>query len=88
MILADNTGRICELIKTLYGLKQSGQEWNMELDGKLKKFSFQCLCSDPCVYIKWDGNGVVIITVWVNDLLLFTSSDKVIEQTKSDLHTV
>ena len=53
----DNTSRICELIKTLYGLKQSGWEWNMDLDEKLKWFSFQRLRSDPCAYIKRDGNN-------------------------------
>ena len=37
----DNTGRICELIKTLYGLKQSGREWNKEMDGKMKQFGFK-----------------------------------------------
>jgi hypothetical protein len=30
---------------------------------------------------------VVIITVWVNNLLIFASSDELMEQTKSDLHT-
>ena len=48
----DGSGRVCELIKTLYGLKQSGREWNREFDEKLRKFGFQCLHSDPCVYIK------------------------------------
>jgi len=83
----DGTGQVCELIKTLYGLKQSGQEWNRELDEKLKKFGFQRLRSDPCVYIKRDGNDLMIITVWVDDLLLFAKPDELMEQTKSDLHT-
>lgn len=83
----DDTGRICELVKTLYGLKQSGREWNAKLDGKLKKFSLNRLRSDPCAYNKRDGDNVVIITVWVNDILLFTSSDRLLEQTKSDLCT-
>ena len=83
----DGTGQVCELIKTLYGLKQSGCEWNKELDEKLKKFGFQRLRSDPCIYIKQDNKDVAIITVWVDDLLLFASSDKLIEQTKSDLRT-
>jgi hypothetical protein len=83
----DNTGRVCDLVKTLYGLKQSGREWNAEFDRKLKNFSFSRLRSNPCVYIKRNGDDVAIITVWVDDLLLFTQSDKLMEQTKSDLCT-
>jgi hypothetical protein len=83
----DGSGRVCELIKTLYGLKQSGREWNRELDEKLRKFGFQRLRSDPCVYIKQDGDDVTIITVWVDDLLLVAKPDELMERTKSDLHT-
>jgi Reverse transcriptase (RNA-dependent DNA polymerase) len=39
----DQTGRVCELIKTLYGLKQSGREWNNPFNEKLTNFGFQCL---------------------------------------------
>jgi hypothetical protein len=84
----DDTDRICKLIKTLYGLKQSGREWNKELDEKMKQFGFKRICSDPCVYIKRDGNDVAILTVWVDDLLLFASSDKLMEQTISDVQSV
>ena len=85
---SDGTNQICELIKTLYGLKQSGREWNIELDGKMKQFGFKRIYSDPCVYIKWDGDDIAILTVWVDDLLLFTSSDKLMEQTISDIRSV
>ena len=84
----DNTDQICELIKTLYGLKQSGHKWNKELDEKMKMFGFKRICSNPCVYIKWDGNNVAILTVCVDDLLLFASSDKLMEQTISDIQSV
>ena len=37
----DDMDRICELLKTLYGLKQLGREWNRELDEKMKGFGFK-----------------------------------------------
>jgi len=33
----DRTRQVCLLIKTLYGLKQAGREWNIELDTKLRR---------------------------------------------------
>jgi len=50
--LEDGTGRICLLVKKLYGLKQAGREWNKELDSKLRKKGYSRLVrSDPCVYV-------------------------------------
>jgi hypothetical protein len=47
----DGTGRVCLLIKTIYGLKQSGCEWNNEFNEKLTMKDFKQLHSDPCAYV-------------------------------------
>ena len=71
----DGTGRVCLLIKTLYGLKQSGRKWNAELDMKLKELGFNPLRSNPCAYVHRKGEHLEIIIVWVDSLLLFVMSD-------------
>jgi transposase InsO family protein len=84
----DKTGRVCRLIKTLYGLKQSGREWNNELDRKLKKHEFNRLRADPCAYIRRNGvQEFAVITVWVDDLMLFANSAELNERTKKDLQS-
>ena len=83
----DGTGRVCLLIKTLYGLKQSGREWNIELNNTLKDFGFHPLRSDPCVYVCRNGEHLEIITVWVDDLLLFTTSDDLINKMKKKIQS-
>ena len=83
----DGTGRVCLLIKTLYGLKQSGREWNNELDIKLKEFGFHPLKSDPCAYVRKNGENLEIITVWVDDLLLFATSDDLMNKMKKDIQS-
>ena len=81
----DGTGRVCKLVKPLYGLKQAGREWNNELDGKLKDHEYQCLTSDPCVYIRRDNDDFGILAVWVDDSLLFTSMDQMMDHMKDTL---
>ena len=69
----------------LYGLKQAGHEWNIELDTKLRRQGYACLHSDPCVYIWCIRNEFAIITVWVDDLLLFATMIKLMNKMKSDI---
>jgi hypothetical protein len=83
----DGTGRVCKLIKTLYGLKQSGCEWNKQLDEKLRCHRYKRLTSDPCAYVRWDSNNVVIITVWVDDLMLFASDNTMMEHMKESIES-
>src|SRR6266581_5738828 len=83
----DESGRVCLLVKTLYSLKQAGREWNRELDNKLRRRGYARLRSDPCVYIWRTGEDFAIITVWVDDLLIFATSEKLMATMKNDLHS-
>jgi hypothetical protein len=83
----NGTGRICLLIKAIYGLKQSGHKWNNEFNEKLMMKDFKRLCLDPCAYVQTNGEDLEIITVWVDDLLPFASSNELIERIKLDLRS-
>ena len=71
----DSTGRVCQLQHTLYGLKQSGWEWNKTLSIFLKSIGFTKLVSKNCVFIQCDNDEFDIITVWVDDLFIVTTND-------------
>jgi hypothetical protein len=66
----DGLNRVCLLNKTLYGLKQSGHEWNKELDDKLQKHGFTHLVSDPCTYTRVHEDDLEIITVLLRSRLM------------------
>ena len=83
----NGTGCMCLLIKTLYSLKQASREWNKELDRKLKRKGYVCLHSDPCVYIMRIGKDLTIITVWVDDLLLFAMTIILMDKMKLDIRS-
>jgi len=48
------------------------------------------MCLDPYVYIRCEGDGCggfAIIMVWVNNLLLFMTSDALMEKMKQNIST-
>jgi hypothetical protein len=81
----DGTSRVCQLIKTLYGLKQAGREWNLELDRKMRGKGYVRLRSDACVYIWRMDDDFVIIAVWVDDMLLFATTVHLKEKAIADV---
>ena len=78
----DSSGLVCLLVKSIYGLKQARRVWNIEFNHTMRRHGFKPLISDPCTYILQEGENFVIVTVWVDDLLLFAMTDELIEQTK------
>lgn len=66
--------KVCKLNKSLYGLKQSGREWNCKLDSVLKSIGFKPCHADTCVYTLRTGRHINIIAVYVDDIMLACSN--------------
>ncbi|SOV03879.1 uncharacterized protein UDID_19349 [Ustilago sp. UG-2017a] len=78
-------GKALKLMKGLYGLKQSGREWNMELDSHLRKIGFYCMPSAPCLYSRGTGDSMTIITAYVDDMLITSPSRMEVSRTKDEI---
>ncbi|SOV04383.1 uncharacterized protein UDID_17076 [Ustilago sp. UG-2017a] len=78
-------GKVLKLVKGLYGLKQSGREWNIELDSHLRKIGFHCMPSAPCLYSRGVGEQLTVITAYVDDMLIVSPSRREVDRTKAEI---
>lgn len=78
--------KVCRLNKALYGLKQSSRVWNEKLDNALKDFGLTQSPYDPCVYIRIDGDKILIVAVYVDDFLLFSNLESWMTEIKAFLN--
>lgn len=63
--------QFCKLLKTLYGLKQSGRRWNQFINEELQKMNFIRCNSDPCIYRRKEEDGsITMILLYVDDNLI------------------
>lgn len=66
--------RVCLLIKSLYGLKQSGRRWHTNINHSLLTHGFTPLHANRCVYVRRKaGDCIDIIALYVDDLLIASS---------------
>lgn len=82
---ANGNKLIYKLNKSLYGLKQSGRNWNNLLHTYLVENNFVQSQSDHCVYTKSTEDETIIIVVWVDDLVIATNTEDAMCKTKNVL---
>ncbi|SOV04657.1 uncharacterized protein UDID_17161 [Ustilago sp. UG-2017a] len=63
-------GQVYKVVKGLYGLKQSGREWNQEFDRSLRCMGFFQVECAPCIYTKGQGKDMAIVVIYVDDTLV------------------
>ena len=82
----DGQKLVCKLNKSLYGLKQSGRNWNILLHNYLFSINFKQSLVDPCVYVRNEGHLRVIIIIWVDDILIAASNEDLLSDVKNSLN--
>ncbi|KAL2240231.1 UNVERIFIED_CONTAM: Retrovirus-related Pol polyprotein from transposon RE2 [Sesamum indicum] len=68
-------GKVCKLEKSLYGLKQASRKWNEEFTNKVREFGFEQCSHDHCLFVKGSGNNLIALIVYVDDILITSSSE-------------
>ena len=64
-------GKVYKLLKSLYGLPQSGRNWNDLLDSFLKYLGYKPLSEDPCIYVLVENGKIVsLFAVYVDDFVI------------------
>lgn len=73
---------VCKLIRSLYGLKQLGQNWNRMLHNFLNENVYIQNLAENCVYSKHTQYTMII---WVDDVIIATSDNRIVKNVKEML---
>lgn len=76
---------VCKLNKSLYGLKQASRKWFEKFSSVLVQFGFAKSASDHSLFILHRGNKCLFVVVYVDDLLIASNDDILVEEFKKFL---
>jgi hypothetical protein len=72
----------------LYGLKQAPRAWYNRIDEHLHKLGFVKSLSEATLYVKGTDANLIIVSVYVDDLLVTGSDKTLIEEFKAEMLNV
>ena len=62
--------KVCHLKRSIYGLKQSSMQWYLRFHDSITSFGFKMIEEDHCVYLKRSKKSILILSLYVDDILL------------------
>ena len=75
---------VCKLHKSIYGLKQSGRNWNKLFHNFLVEKGFRQSLHDACLYTYTANPHIAIVLIWVDDILMAANNDTSLNKTKAN----
>jgi len=78
-IVKGHENKVYLLKKALYGLKQAQRAWYNRIDEYLVQLGFVKSLSESTLYIRGDQGKILVISLYVDDLLVTGSSAELIQ---------
>ena len=62
--------KVCRLLRSIYGLKQASQSWNIRFDEAIRSYDYVKNEDEPCAYRKVSGSAITFLVLYVDDILI------------------
>jgi Reverse transcriptase (RNA-dependent DNA polymerase) len=86
MFVSPDSWLCYRLRKAIYGLKQSPRAWYEKLSSALEKAGFKRSQADPTMFFNSTSQGIVVILIYVDDIVITGSDLSQIEKLKEHIH--
>lgn len=81
-------GKVCRLVKAIYGLKQAARAWYLKLVELMNEMGMRQCKSDPCLFSRAGADGCTeYVLVYVDDILLMCKTQRGIDAMKESVTT-
>ena len=74
--------KVYKLLKSTYYLKQSSRKWNIQFHNAKMSHNFEMIEEDHCVYIKRSKDKFVVLSLYVDDILIAENNVDYIQEIK------
>ncbi|BBH05186.1 multidrug resistance-associated protein 9 [Prunus dulcis] len=84
-VVQDKEDRVYRLKKALYGLKQAPRAWYEEINSYFTAAGFQKSPSEATLYVKAAESGILIVSLYVDDIIYTGSSEELVMSFKTEM---
>ena len=81
-VVPDKEEKVCRLVQSLYGLKQTPKQWHAKFNQTMLANVFKIIKFDKCLYTKNIMNHEVIVCLYVDYMLIMSTKINDINVTK------
>uniref|UniRef100_A0AAV1V074 Reverse transcriptase Ty1/copia-type domain-containing protein n=1 Tax=Peronospora matthiolae TaxID=2874970 RepID=A0AAV1V074_9STRA len=75
----DHPDFVCQLKRSLHGLKQLPRMWNQTINKFMLELDFKKCETDHCIYVKRADQDMIFMALYVDDSVLASNNDELLK---------